>query len=183
MTAAWTDYFQPGEHLLWEGRPERGIPNWPAYTFFSLFGSPFLLAGLTATGVGIGALTGHVTEGEGPSIMMIPLGLVFVVVGGGLVFGPWYAGATAHRKIRYAVSDRCAYVARTYWRRTLEVYPILASTPVVLEKGRAGDTVYVHVRKERDSDGESTTRVGFENIADGETVYRLIRRIQDGMRG
>ena len=63
----------------------------------------------------------------------------------------------------------------------LEIYPILKSTSVGLQKGRRADTVWFHVRSEKDSDGDlSTTRIGFENIADGDKVLSLIRGIQTG---
>lgn len=47
--------------------------------------------------------------------------------------------------------------------------------------GRKPDTVWFQIRDERDYDGDrTTTRISFANIADGESVYRLIRGIQMG---
>ena len=57
---------------------------------------------------------------------------------------------------------------------------ILASTALELEPGERAVTVWLHSRLERASDGDlGTTKAGFENIADAESVLRMIREIQE----
>ncbi|TAG11990.1 MAG: hypothetical protein EAZ40_16375 [Rhodobacterales bacterium] len=98
-----------------------------------------------------------------------------------LVFGQWIAASQAHRRIRYALSTRAAYVAQSWWTHSLDSYPILPGTSIGLAKGRLADTVWFHTMTQKDSDGDrSTTRIGFENIADGDQVYGLLRSIQMG---
>lgn len=87
----------------------------------------------------------------------------------------------APRRIRYAVSTRCACIATFRWTHSLESYPILPGTALGLEKGRHADTVWFHIRTGKDLDGDrSTKRISFDNIAEGAEVFHLIRSIQMG---
>ena len=62
---------------------------------------------------------------------------------------------------------------------SLKVYPILPSTALELELGARASTVWVHARLERDSDGDlGTAKAGFENFAEAEKVFLMIRDLQ-----
>lgn len=182
MDETWEDYFQPGEVLLWAGTPMPGVHGVPKILFLAVFGLPFLVMGAGAFCVGLWQMftAGSVSD-AGLGLFFTAFSLPFVGIGALLVVGQWYAAATAHRYIRYALSSRAAYVAKSYWRRSIESYPILPSSATGLDKGRKADTVWFHVRSEKDSDGDrTTTRISFDNIADGDSVYRMIRSIQMG---
>jgi hypothetical protein len=182
MAETWADYFQPGEQLLWEGSPVKGIRGKAKLIGMSLFGLPFLVIGTGFCGIGLGMLFNASDWQMAALGLFIALfSLPFAGLGLYLVFGGWIAQAQAHRRVRYALSNRAAYIAQTWWKQTLESYPILPATSTGLEKGRGADTVWFHVRNEKDSDGDrSTTRIGFDNIADGDKVFHLIRSIQTG---
>jgi hypothetical protein len=182
MAEAWEDYFQPGERLLWEGAPKPGVHGRARIIGLALFGLPFLVIG---AGICIAGLTmllgGQAWADIGIGLFMAAFSIPFAGLGAFLVFGQWVAAGLAHRRIRYAISTRCAYIAKAWRGRSIESYPILNGTPLGLEKGKSADTVWFHVRTEKDSDGDrSTTRIGFDNIADGDSVYRLLRSIQMG---
>ena len=182
MTEAWEDYFQPGETLLWQGAPKPGIHGVAKIIGMALFGLPFLVIG---GGVCIAGLTmlvgGKAWQDAGLGLFMTAFSLPFMGVGVFLVFGQWLAAAQAHRRVRYALISRCAYIAQSWWAHKIESYPILKSTPIGLEKHRSADTVWFHIRTDKDSDGDqSITRIGFDNIADGDRVYHLLRSIQMG---
>ncbi len=180
-TERWQDLFQPDERLLWEGSPQPGLHGWPRLLGLSVFGLPFLIAGCAMLAFGLRqALSGGAVADIGLGLFLAAFSLPFAGIGLALVFGQWIAAARAHRRVRYALSSRAAYVARHDWRKSLACYPILPQTAVELETGRLADTLWFHARQERDSDGTTTTRAGFENIADGTRVYRLIRQIQTG---
>lgn len=149
----------------------------------ALFGLPFLVIGGGLCLFGLVMLFGDdAWEGMGLGLFITLFSLPFVGVGVFLVFGQWIAAHQAHRRVRYAVSSKCAYVAQSWWKNTLDSYPILPGTSITLEKGRHADTVWFHAHVEKDSDGDrSTTRIGFENIADGDRAYRLLRSIQMGI--
>lgn len=180
MADSWQSYFQPGETLLWEGAPKPGVHGWPKIVGLAVFGLPFLLFGLGAFATGIRqAFLSDGWSDFGLAFFLVSFSLIFVGVGALMVFGQWWAAAEAHRKIRYAVSTRCAYIAKDYLTRSIESYPILKGSALGLEKGRSADTVWFHVRTEKDSDGDRTTsRISFDNIAEGEKVYALLRSIQ-----
>jgi hypothetical protein len=179
MADTWHDHFQPGETLLWEGAPLPGVRNRARLVVLSLFGLPFLLIGM------FGAATGlrHVYWlGEtGLGLFTLVISLIFVLLGYTLVFHQWLDAARAHLSTRYALSNRCAYVIRQGRKQSLLSYPIVSGTALELDRCDGYDNVWFHVTKERDSDGDLTTsRVGFEGIADGTEVYRLFRSIQNG---
>jgi hypothetical protein len=181
MADAWDDFFQPGETLIWEGAPLPGIHGWGKIIGMALFGLPFLVIGTGILVTGLGMLVGPTWADFGFGFFMAAFSIPFAGIGAFLVLGQGIAAAQAHRRIRYALSSRCAYIGTTWLRPSLEIYPILKSTSVGLEKGRRADTVWFHVRREKDSDGDlSTTRIGFDNIAEGDKVLSLIRSIQTG---
>ncbi|MEM0976988.1 MAG: hypothetical protein AAGJ34_05610 [Pseudomonadota bacterium] len=178
----WSDYFDPDEKLIWEGTP---VSGWPSLggIFLSVFGMPFLGAGLFTT---ITALRGDAapTEGGGTmeGITLFLFGLPFLLVGLGLVLGPWLGAFYAPRYMRYALTNKKAYIAKSFLRRSLEVYDITPSNVVEYEEGRTG-SVFFHVQSRVDSDGDRIDRrIGFENIRDSRSVYDLIRKSQRDAR-
>lgn len=180
MAEAWEHYFQPGETLLWEGAPKPGVHSWPKIIGLALFGLPFLIVGVGVCLTGMWQMINAKGWGDvGLGFFFTAFAIPFGGVGAVMVFGQWWAAAEAHKRLRYALSTRCAYIAKSYRTRSIESYPILKSSALGLEKGRKADTVWFHVQTERDSDGDRTTsRISFENIADGEKVYALLRSVQ-----
>jgi heme/copper-type cytochrome/quinol oxidase subunit 1 len=182
MAEAWEDFFQPGETLVWEGAPKPGLHAWVKLIGMALFGLPFLVIGSGVCGMGLRMLfSGDGWQLGGLGLFLTLFSMPFIGVGLFLVLGQVVASAVAHKRVRYALSNRCAYIAQTWVTRKIESYPILKSSALGLEIGRGADTVWFHVRSQKDSDGDlSTTRISFDNIADGEKVYRLLRSIQTG---
>ena len=184
MEDRWEDYFGPGERLIWKGAPQRRWGRFsPVAIGLAIFGLPFLMAGLAVSGGALLYLLGLDIgwAGAAGGLFMFFFGLPFIGVGGGLVFGPLYAMSQAHRKVRYALTNRRAYIATHWWKRKMEVLVIESDAPLTIDDGR---TVYFHTRIGTDSDGDrSTEQKGFENIADAHAVYRLIRDIQTDMQG
>ena len=182
MADTWEAYFQPGETLLWEGAPLPGIHGKGKLVGISLFGLPFLGFGLGAFGFGAVMMSSLASlDTMLLALFVMAFSLPFAGVGGFLVIGQWVIAAQAHRRVRYALSTRAAYVATTWRSRKLEVYPILRDTAIGLERNGGADTVWFHVRTEKDSENDrTTTRISFDNIAGGERVYQLVRNIQTG---
>lgn len=178
----WQDYFQPGETLLWEGAPSPGVHQRAKIIGLAIFGLPFLTIGIATFASGLSMLfTAKTWADAGLGFFLATFAVPFAGIGALMVVGQWWAAARAHRTTRYALSNRAAYIAKSLWRKSIEVYPILRSTPSGLEKGKTSDTVWFNATSTKDSDGDrSTTRVAFDNIADGDAVFRLIRSIQMG---
>lgn len=144
------------------------------------FGLPFLIIGVALFIYGILQLPKSATLSDaGLSLFVAAFGLPFGGIGAFLVFGPLVEARTAHRDIRYVPTNRAAYVIRQGRFPSLKVYPILPSTPLELEPGARASTIWLHSRLERDSDGDlGTTKTGFENIAEAEKVFLMIRDLQ-----
>ncbi len=183
MADRWEDYFAPGERLIWEGQPLPGRFATPMTVGLAIFGVPFFLAGLAMSGGALLSLMGFdlniVKAAE--AVYIFFFGLPFLGMGGGLIFGPWYALRNAHRKIRYALSDQRAYIATSWWSQKIEAFPIARGSGLSLVDGK---DVYFHTRIYRDSDSDRVTEEkGFENIADAAHVYQLMRDLQDRQSG
>lgn len=177
--AQWEDYFDPGETLLWEGAPEPGSPFSPVKILMSLFGLPFL--GLGAMFMLFG-LSNVASFGSFSQVFVgfVPLiiGLSLFSTGFGLSVGPWIVAGTEHAFVRYAITDRRAYVARSWWRREITSYPVGADTEITLRQARR-DRVSFYTRSAADRKGTvKQVRVAFDNITDGPKVTALLRQLQ-----
>lgn len=171
---------RPGETLLWEGAPVPGFHQRRLTVFLMIFGLPFLTIGVALFFYGLVQLhTAATMSNAGLALFTAAFALTFGCFGAFLVFGPIIEARTASRDVRYVLTTRAAYVQRTGRFPSLKVYPILPSTALELERGTRASTVWLHARLERDSDGDlGTTKAGFENIAEGEKVFGMIRDLQ-----
>lgn len=171
---------RPNETVLWEGTPVPGFHQRGAAIFLMLFGLPFLVIGVALFFYGLSLLPKAATLNDaGLAVFTTAFGLPFGGIGAFLVFGPVIEARTNARDIHYALTTRAAYVRRTGRFPSLKVYPILPHTALELERGKRASTVWLHSRLERDSDGDlGTTKAGFENIAEAEKVFLMIRDLQ-----
>jgi hypothetical protein len=180
MAEAWQDYFETGEKLLWEGVPRKARGFEVASIGLAIFGTPFLFVGLSMT---VGALLAFFGYNDGwvdgaGSVFAFFFGLPFLAAGAGLVFGPTYLLRNRHRKVRYALSNRRAYIASTWWGKKMEILPIAEDALIEVQNG---DTIHFHTETGLHSDGDKrVTQKGFQNIDDAMHVYKLIRKIQSG---
>jgi hypothetical protein len=151
------------------------------FLFLPVLGTLGLIIGIACFFFGLHRLTQAPTLSDaGLALFLTAFGLPFAALGAFLVFGPLVEARTASRDIRYALTTRAAYVQRSGRFPNLKVYPILPSTALELEPGKRASTIWLHARLERDSDGDlGTTKAGFENIAEGEKVFGMIRDLQD----
>ena len=171
---------RPGETILWEGTPVPGLHHPGKTAILVAFGLPFVMIG---AGLLLYAAT-HMPAAPSPNDAGLALvtalfSLPFGGIGAFLVFGPFIEARTNARHIRYTLTIRAAYVARSGRFPSLKVYPILPHTALELEPGRRTSTIWLHARRERDSDGDiGTTKAGFENIAEADKVFAMIRDLQ-----
>ncbi len=145
-----------------------------------VFGSPFLIIGVSLFLHGLSELPRSKTLADaGFALFVAAFGLPFGAMGAFLVFGPLIEARIAHRDVRYVLTNRAAYVIRQGRFPSLTCYPITPSTAQELEPAARAGTVWLHARLERDSDGDlGTTKAGFENIAEAEKVFLMIRDLQ-----
>lgn len=171
---------RPGETVLWQGSPVPGLHQRGKAIFLMVFGTPFLIVGVSLFFHGLWQLTRAPTFADaGLALFVAAFALPFGGIGAFLVFGPLIEARTNARDIRYSLTSRAAYVQRTGRFPGLKAYPILPSTHLELEPGKRAGTVWLHARLERDSDGDlGTTKAGFENIAEADKVFAMIRDLQ-----
>lgn len=171
---------RPGETVLWEGTPVPGFHRRRLTFFLILFGLPFLVIGVSLFFYSLLLYPQAATVPDGGNALVTTaFSLPFAAIGAFLVFGPMVEARTASRDVRYALTNRAAYVIRQGRFPSLKVYPILPSTALELEPGTRASTVWLHSRLERDSDSDlGTTKAGFENIAEAEKVFLMIRDLQ-----
>lgn len=160
----WDDYFEPGEVLLWQGAPEPGPQSYIGPYLISIFGIPFLLAGLATARTGLGYVFGMNSLGDlGIGLFLSAFSVPFICAGAAMTVGIWLHAFNGHKFVRYALTNKRACVARSFYKHALETYAIGPDDAVTLEQGRF-DTVRFKTIHGRDSDGHE--------------VYALIRQIQ-----
>ncbi|PZQ96691.1 MAG: hypothetical protein DI533_13955 [Cereibacter sphaeroides] len=181
----WEDYLDPGERLLWTGKPAQGVRVTKARIFTSI-GGLFLLgfALFWTAGASGGLWLPGGPRLEGPLLwffIIFPLfGLPFIWLGFYVTIGHFFHDARQRAKTRYALTDRRALIAVAGPPRVLKSWPIVADTVIDYQPGPEG-TIHLATETSRDSDGDVTkTRVGFDLIPEADHVYRLIRGIQTG---
>ena len=183
--AGWAPYLDPGELLLWDGAPARGIRFEMRMLGQSAFGLFFLGFALFWMAGASGVLWGN--GGGGPPDVfayIFPLfGLPFVAVGAWMVFGHILWDAWVRSRTRYALTNRRAIIASQTFARSLKSWPIDANTELDYRPGSHA-TLYF-AEETRVHRGRRRTRlhaepIGFRFIADGDHVYQLFRSVQRG---
>ncbi|MCG6903873.1 MAG: aspartate carbamoyltransferase catalytic subunit [Rhodobacter sp.] len=164
----WQGILDKDETILWQGRPDAKVVWKISHLFTFLFGLGF--AGFALVWMTMAARSGGV---------FWMFGLIHFSVGLSLAFGTPFFSAWKRRHTWYTLTNHRAFVAtdRPFVGRRLKSYPITAETPLTYD---AGDPATIHFAHEfRRSRNRSTRRdIGFERIADGAEVYRLMRNAQ-----
>jgi hypothetical protein len=185
MSDPWTPKLDPDERVLWTGAPARDLR-------FPLRRVPRSLAGLLTLGFALfwtalganGLVSGAWRTEQGFTfwlLILLPLtGLPILAFGLYETVGHVFYDARTRARTRYALTNRRALIALDGKKPSLTSWPIQPDTVVNFEEG-AEATIYFATESSKDSEGSWThTRVGFEFIADGDKVYRLIRQLQTG---
>ncbi|MEM9061070.1 MAG: aspartate carbamoyltransferase catalytic subunit [Pseudomonadota bacterium] len=175
MTSGWAPYLDPGERILWEGQPAKGLRFRTSDLLLSGFGVIFLSFSLFWVFMASFA----VGDGGGFLGLIFPLfGLPFVAVGVYLVFGRFIWDAYVRSRTRYALTDKRAIVATSAFGRSLKSWPITGETRLEFEPGDEA-TIWFHEEERRGNKGRRyTVKKGFEYVASGDELYRLMRSVQ-----
>jgi len=168
--AGWQSILDHGESILWQGRPSGKVTFKVTYVFTFLFGLAF---------AGFALFWMTMASQAGGAFWMF--GLIHFSVGLGLAFLPPFWSAFVRRHTWYTLTDRRAFIAtdKPFIGRKLKSYPITKDTSIEIIPG---DLATVHFAQEtrRTKNGSRQVDIGFEHIAEGDEVYRLIRDIQRG---
>jgi len=181
----WDGILQPGEQILWQGRPVPGI-NWQTLDYGRiLFGLVF--GGFAAFWILAAALTG---AGTLPGIIFPLFGLPFLAVGLKMVGEQLWLDQRRLRGTHYTLTTQAAFIATTIrGRRSLQRYPLKTGLPIALEDGDTGN-LWFDERREDFTAGRTSNpnhrrlsrtytsqqKIGFERIENPREVWHQLGR-------
>ena len=167
--SGWEGILEPGEEILWQGRPD-AAPRWgdlkPRRVLFGLFYAGFALFWMAMAG---GMVWGG-PMGGGPFALFPLFGIPFLIVGLNVMGGHVIWDAFRRARTWYTVSDRRAFVATNlFGLKRLKGVRVNADTPMELS-GDVPPSLRVGPRM-----GD---RVVFEHVADARDAFRHLRAVQ-----
>jgi hypothetical protein len=170
VPTGWEGILDPGERIIWQGRPDGAVTLKPRNILLLMFGLFF--AGF--------ALFWMVMAAQAGGFFWV-FGLLHFSVGMGLVFAALYWGAYLRRRTWYTLTNRRALIARDLpvLGKKLKSWPITEGATLALIPGPP-DTVVFAQKTRRGKNSTYQVPVSFERIEDGRKVYRLMRDIQTG---
>ncbi|QFT97358.1 hypothetical protein FIU85_08600 [Roseovarius sp. THAF8] len=165
----WDGILNPGEKVLWQGRPDPGVTIAPASIVTLIFGLFF--AGFALLWMILAATAGGAFWMFGLIHFSVGLGIAF----GGIFWEPW-----KRRHTWYTLTDSRAFIARDlpFLGRSLKSYPITGQTRLELRDGTPGSVMFDHEMR-RHKNGHYRVDIGFERIAEAGEVMRLMRQVQE----
>lgn len=168
--AGWDGLLDPGERILWQGRPATAIRIGAGDIVLMVFGTFF--AGF--------ALFWMVMASQAGGIFWL-FGSIHFLVGLGIITWPLLGRPYVRRHTWYTLTDRRAFIATNVplKGKTLKSYPITAENTLTFEDTTPGSVIFASEFR-RGKNGTYETRIGFKDIADARQVYATMRRIQRG---
>lgn len=171
VPTGWEGIVDPGEHILWQGRPDQRFHIELIKLPLVLFGLAF--AGFASVWMGLAAQAGG-------GFWMF--GLIHFSVGLGIVFGTVGWGTLKRRGTWYTLTDRRAFIATHLPLRgkRLDSYTITSDTRLSLRAGSPGSVMFAREERRGSKGGVYTVDIGFERIDDAERTLEILRGIQRG---
>jgi hypothetical protein len=166
----WAGLLEPGEEILWQGRPDPGFALKLSNILLAIFG--FFFASFALFWMAMAYQSGG-------GFWMF--GLLHFTVGLGFALSSVFWPTFRRRRSWYTLTNRRAFIAANLPLRgkILQSYPITAKSTLELIDGALA-TVNFAEKTKSGKNGSYTVPVGFERITDGREVYRLLRQIQAG---
>lgn len=168
--AGWEGLLDPGERIVWQGRPDTAVV-WTARSI------PTMLFGVVFAGF---ALFWMIMASEAPGNFWM-FGLIHFAVGVGLIIGPTFWSAYRRRNSWYTLTDRRAFIATDMppMGRRLKSYPIDADTVLEFDGNEPGTIHFAHEYR-RSKNGSYKVNIGFERVTGAAEVYGHFRAVQRG---
>ena len=165
----WDGILDPGEEIVWQGRPDQAF-------HVSARDIPPALFALFFTGFAVFWMNRAATM-AGPFWMF---GLIHFSVGLGIFWKSVFGATHRRRRTWYTLTDRRAFIATRSLRKGKELksYPIAADTRLTYQDGPPATIHFARERRRGNKGRSYTVPIGFERIADGPDVLARLRRIQ-----
>lgn len=169
--AGWDGILDEGERIVWQGRPDPSFHLSIGTVFIAVFGLFF--AGF--------ALFWMVMASRAGGVFWM-FGLIHFSAGVGIIFFGTYWDTLRRRGTWYTLTDRRAFIATNlpFKGKRLQSYPITAETALDFTAGPQATIHFAREERRGNKGRRYTVPVGFERIADGDAVYRLFRKVQEG---
>jgi hypothetical protein len=170
-TRGWDDILEPGERILWQGRPDA-----------SLVFPPERKGGFWA-GIGlavIGLLQLSVLRQVRLEITLWPFALIPVALGALIVAGQPFWTRMRRRRTWYTLTDRHAFIATDMPLRgkRLKSWPVDGDAPLTVTRGEPASVWFAQKREQRDNGRVHVVPIGFERISDAAEVARQMRALR-----
>ena len=166
----WEEIFEPGEVLLWQGRPD------PSFVWQKRHILPVIL------GLGVaclGVLWIFFTPlGDGYTVIM---GVVLLLLAAFLAIAPPVMAAMVRKASWYSLSNKRAYIAmhRPNLGRKLAAYPIDPDFEIKFD-AKTPATITFAIAVRQTGSVSDPVAISFDLIEDGQKVYDLMCEIQRG---
>lgn len=168
VPAGWEGILDPGETIVWQGRPDGAFRIKPSNIFGAVFGLFF--AGFALFWMSMASQAGG---------FFWAFGLIHFSVGVGLAAAALFGNTWARRHTWYTLTDRRAILATDmpFRGRRLKSYPITSSSVLEYDHEIPATIWFAHETRSTNN-GSRRVDIGFERIDEGQEVYRLLRDIQ-----
>ncbi|WP_421725567.1 hypothetical protein [Bauldia sp.] len=173
----WRPYLNEDEHILWEGRPARGLRLDSIRIRQLAFGALFL--GVFAYLV-LGP--GRTRDDTLGAALSPTLGAALLLFGVVWTVAPVIWDVISRSRTYYAVTDKRALIGRGRRRRRVKSYVVGPGTEIDYRPGALAD-IYFAERRESvfavsNLQALGFVKVGFRAIPDGDKVYHLLTGLQ-----
>lgn len=167
--AGWDNILQNDEKILWQGTPEAGIQFEPKKMIPFIFGLFF--AGFALFWMIMAASAGG---------LFWMFGLIHFTVGNSMSVGAFLWPAFMARRTWYTLTNQRAFIATTsvFGTRKLDSYPVTKDTDITTTLHRYMTINFASERRRGNKGRSYTKHFGFRDLADGDTVFKLMRAIQ-----
>jgi hypothetical protein len=173
--AAIRNELQPGERLLWSGRPDPIRGMLPTFAIW-LFAIPWTCFAVfwIVTAYGIGS---HANNSGGGGFAFFPLfGLPFVLVGIGMFSSPYFVYLKLKRTA-YGITDKRAIIISGKNTKTVDSYDSsnVGHIQRTERADRSGTLYFAQTVTNNGKNGPQTTNIGFVGIPEVRNVEQILR--------
>ncbi|HGG05419.1 MAG TPA: aspartate carbamoyltransferase catalytic subunit [Aliiroseovarius sp.] len=169
IKTGWESILDDDETILWQGRPSGAVRLKPG----NIVG---MLGGLGFAGFALFWMIMASKAGGG----FWMFGLIHFTVGLSIAFGAIFWNAFRRRFTWYTLTNKRAIIATDLpvKGRVLKSYPIRFNTVLEYEPGPPATIIFSEELRRGSKGRRYTVKIGFEQISDGDRVYRLMRDVQ-----
>jgi len=146
---SWKPFLDPGEHILWQGRPDGRLRLKGRNLLISGFGVGFLAFSVFWV---IMAFSFPGTQNDPVGWLFPMFGLPFVLVGLWLVFGVHFYDAYKRSKSFYTLTSKRAFIGSDLGGRRLQSYPIDKDATLAFRPGPPDTVIFAAIERHNDVD-------------------------------